>query len=471
MEVALILEGSYPYTTGGLSSWTQQLMEHLPDKRFKIVSIMPGRATLPSVKYRMPKNVVEVHTLFLEDYMLLSPHKRGRSVRLTQDEQKAVENFLAFDILTDWELAITTLSNVNKIGTSVEFLKSEYFWEYLLDRYQQDYAAKDFNRHFWSLISMYVPLLTLIQQEGPQADVYHSLSTGYAGLMGLVYKFRYGKPLILTEHGIYAREREEEIINASWVADDFKTIWIRYFYAMSTGVYKSADMVASLFNRNRDIQIELGSPSAKTVVIPNGVQVESYAERTNWDNRTNIGAILRVVHIKDVKTLIRAFKIVNSELPDTKLFIIGSGDEDLEYYLECKQLVDLLLLNGKVEFTGQVDIQTYLPLLDLLVLTSLSEGQPLVMLEGMAAGLPFVATDVGSCSELLLGQGDDSIGPAGIIVPPVSPEETAQAITVLLQDQAMRSEMGKNARLRVEKYYNQGQFIESYRQAYDRLGK
>lgn len=471
MEIALILEGSYPYTTGGMSSWTQQLMEHLPDKNFKIVSIMPGRDTLPAVKYRMPKNVTEHRTLFLEDYLLLSPLKRGRSVRLSPQEKLAVEGFLSFDPQTDWELAVLTLANTDKIGTSVEFLKSEYFWEYLLSTYRQDYASQEFNRHFWSMVSMYVPLLTLVQQQGPQADVYHALSTGYAGLMGLVYKFKYGKPLILTEHGIYAREREEEIIKAKWVAEDFKQIWIRYFYAMSTGVYKHADMVASLFGRNRDIQIELGSSPAKTVVVPNGVNVGSYAERKNWESTQNIGSILRVVPIKDVKTLIRAFKIVNAVLPETKLFIIGSGEEDLEYYLECKQLVELLGLSDHVVFTGQVDIHSYLPILDLLVLTSLSEGQPLVMLEGMAAGLPYVATDVGSCSELLLGREDDDIGPAGIVVPPVSSEDIARAIMTLLQDQAMRSQMGKNARMRVEKHYNQEQFIDSYRRAYDRLGK
>jgi len=427
-EVALILEGSYPYTTGGLSSWAQQLMTHLPEKRFKIVSIMPGRASLPSVKYRLPDNVTELCTLFFDDYMLLSPIKRGRSVRLLQQEQREVENFLAFDPQTDWALAIKTLADESKVGTSVEFLKSEFFWDYLLKVYHHDYATKEFNLYFWSMISMYVPLLTLIQQKGPQADIYHALSTGYAGLMGMVYKFKYAKPLILTEHGIYAREREEEIINAKWVADDFKKIWIRYFYAMSTGVYKSADMVISLFNRNRDIQIELGSPPPKTVVIPNGVDTKGYVERTEWESRQNIGAILRVVPIKDVKTLIRAFKLVNNALPETTLYIIGSGEEDLEYYLECKQLVDLLLLTDKVVFTGQVDIKTYLPILDLLVLTSLSEGQPLVMLEGMVAGLPFVATDVGSCRELLLGHGEDGIGSAGIVVTPMSQEEIAQAI-------------------------------------------
>jgi len=470
MEVALILEGSYPYTTGGLSSWTQQLMTHLPEKKFKIISIMPSRSTLPSLKYRPPSNVTELHTLFLEDFMLLSPTKRGRSVRLSTQERLAVEGFLTFGSDTNWELAVTTLANIAKVGTSVEFLKSDFFWEYLLRTYSDGHATKDFNRHFWSLVSMYVPLLTLIQQQGPRADAYHALSTGYAGLMGLVYKFKYSKPLILTEHGIYAREREEEIINASWVAPDFKKIWISYFYAMSTGVYKSADMIISLFNRNRDIQLELGAPASQTRVIPNGVDTTRFAERSSWDSRQNIGAVLRVVPIKDVKTLIRAFKIISSELPGTTLFIIGSGEEDLAYYLECKQLVDLLLLTDRVVFTGHVDIRDYLPRLDVLLLTSLSEAQPLVMLEGMAAGLPFVATDVGSCSELLLGRPGEGIGPAGIIVPQVSPEDTAQATIRLLTDHALRREMGSNARQRVEQFYNQEQFINSYRQAYESFG-
>ena len=51
----------------------------------------------------------------------------------------------------------------------------------------------------------------------PEADVYHSISTGYGGILATLGSLTYDKPLFLTEHGIYTREREEELLRAKWV--------------------------------------------------------------------------------------------------------------------------------------------------------------------------------------------------------------------------------------------------------------
>lgn len=466
MEIALILEGSYPYTTGGLSTWTNQLISSLEDHKFKIISIMPSRDKLLEHKYPLPSNVIEMQTLFLEDFLRLSPIKKKKSPKLSSEELNAIEQFLAFAQNVNWERATKTLADKQKIGNAVEFLKSETIWTYLLRVYEQDFAEQDFNRFFWAMISMYVPLINMLQQEGLQADIYHALSTGYAGLIGLVHKLKFNKPLMLTEHGIYAREREEEIINACWLEGGFKKMWIQFFYFISTGVYQYADLIISLFQKSRSIQMELGASSSKTLIIPNGVDPDLFNFSCETKKGVNIGAVLRIVPIKDIKTLIRAFKIVQDQLPYAKLFIIGSGEEDFAYYLECRQLVELLNLSDKIRFTGQVDIKEHLDYMDVLVLTSISEGQPLVMLEGMASGIPFVATDVGSCRELLEGFPDDQIGPAGIVTQPVSPEETAKAIITLLTNRESRRQMGLNARKRIEKYYTQEQFIDNYREAY-----
>jgi len=313
---------------------------------------------------------------------------------------------------------------------------------------------------------MYVPLIHLFQQDGLKADVYHPLSTGYAGLMGLLLALRNKRPLLLTEHGIYAREREEEIIHATWVDEAYKTMWIRYFYFISQGVYRHAERTVALFELNSEIQQGLGLASQRALVIPNGVDLRRFRPRAGTGDGTILGAILRVVPIKDVKTLLRAFRLIVSAAPSTQLWIIGGFDEDQEYYAECKHLIDMLNLSESITFTGQVDISLYLPKLDLVVLTSLSEGQPLVMLESMAAGLPIVATDVGSCRELLEGGTGDTLGAAGVVVPPSSPDATAAAILGLLGDHAVRAQMGKTARARVERYFSQERFTGNYRQLY-----
>lgn len=96
--------------------------------------------------------------------------------------------------------------------------------------------------------------------------------------------------------------------------------------------------------------------------------------------------------------------MVIDKMPDAKLWIIGPTDEDEEYFEECKDLVENLDMEKYITFTGRVDVREYYSFLDLLLLTSISEGQPLSILEGLSSGIPFIATDVGNCCEILQGK-------------------------------------------------------------------
>ena len=90
---------------------------------------------------------------------------------------------------------------------------------------------------------------------------------------------------------------------------------------------------------------------------------------------------------------------------------MGPTDEDEKYARECFELVDMLGVKD-VEFTGRVDVRNYLGKMDFTLLTSISEGQPLTILESYAAHCPVIATDVGNCQELIYGP-TDSFGCAG----------------------------------------------------------
>ena len=131
-------------------------------------------------------------------------------------------------------------------------------------------------------------------------------------------------------------------------------------------------------------------------------------------------------------------------------------------------MVRLLGLANVVTFTGRVDCGPYYEVLDVVVLTSLSEGQPLSVLEALACGIPVVATDVGACRELLTGRlpEDRELGPAGLVTLPADPEGTAGAILRLLEDPGLRRAMGRAGRWRAEKYYCQQRVREYYLQLY-----
>lgn len=107
--------------------------------------------------------------------------------------------------------------------------------------------------------------------------------------------------------------------------------------------------------------------------------------------------------IKDVKTFIRAMRGVVSAMPEAEGWIVGPEEEDPDYASECRSLVASLGLQDKVKFLGFRRIGEVLPQLGLMVLTSISEAQPLVILEAWAAGAPVVSSDVGSCRELIEG--------------------------------------------------------------------
>ena len=126
-------------------------------------------------------------------------------------------------------------------------------------------------------------------------------------------------------------------------------------------------------------------------------------------------------------------------------------------------------LEDKVLFLGFQNIKDILPKIGLLTLTSISEGMPLVVLEGFAAGLPCVATDVGSCRQLIYGglnEEDIAIGKAGEVVPIANPAELARAYVRILGDEDLWREYQKNAIRRVNTFYTKELFLENYRRIY-----
>ncbi|PRX59177.1 glycosyltransferase involved in cell wall biosynthesis [Cohnella sp. SGD-V74] len=464
----MIAEGSYPYVTGGVSSWIHQIATQMQEHEFIIYTIAAQRSQQGKFKYKLPDNVIEVKETFLDTY-LTEEGQWGTRVSLTDANRDNLMRLLGDTGNVEWK-ELFALLRQDKYARVSDFLQSKDFYDVLQALCLKRYPLVPFTEMFWTVRSMILPLFLIIRENVPQADLYHSVSTGYAGVVGALAKQLHGKPFLLTEHGIYSREREEEIIKADWVKGYFKDLWIQYFYRLSGSAYENADQVTTLFNRNREIEIELGCDADKIRIIPNGVLVERYdgLDRQKPEDQLYLGAIIRVVPIKDIKTMLLSFMLIKEERPDAVFFIMGSYEEDEEYYEECTKLVDSLQLKDVI-FTGAVNVLEYIGKMDVLLLTSISEGQPLAILEGMAAAKPYVATNVGSCKELLEGL-DDGIGPAGLVVPVMHVEQIARAVLQLANSKKTREEYGRNAYARVSRYYRQEDVIANYRKLYGELG-
>jgi len=468
MKICLIAEGSYPYITGGVSSWIHSLISNMPEHEFALFTIAANEEQCGKFRYALPPNLVEIKETFLDTY-LNEEGRWGRRFQLNDNQKASLGSLLGGGGEIDWG-GVFDLLRTDRFRYAADFLMSRDYFDILVDLCEEKYNQVPFTEMFWTVRSMILPLFLTIRHPVPRADLYHSVSTGYAGVVGGLARHLYGKPFILTEHGIYSREREEEIIKADWVKGYFKDLWIEYFYRLSGCAYDSADRVVTLFNRNREIEIELGCPADKIELIANGVNVADYASiaREPEAHVFRIGAIVRVVPIKDLKTMIQCFAIVKQEVPEAELLIMGPAEENNEYALECYQLVEALQVQG-IEFTGEVNVRDYLSRFDLMLLSSISEGQPLAILEGMAAGIPWVATDVGSCRELLQER-DDGIGHCGVIVPVMHYEQMAEAIIRLYRSKDLLKEMGRNGRLRAQQHYTRSRFIANYRRLYSEFG-
>ena len=491
-DVTLLLEGTYPFVSGGVSSWVHQIIRGLPDVAFSLVFIGGSADRYEKIRYPLPPNVVH-----LEEHFLSEVPKGDRVAARPGDAafygcSAALHDALAGDGSKDLsalldKMVVALLQNPRR--HELDFLFSERSWEQICDRYTRSARDRSFLEYFWTVRSMHAPLFAMarVAANVPPSRSFHVISTGFAGFLATLLRKARGQPLILTEHGIYTKERRIELLQAGWIPDDeqlsptaqsatigfFRQVWIRFFESLGKMTYGAADPIVSLYEGNRSRQIRDGADAARTTVVPNGIDVGRFAPlraRRPAAIPRVLGLIGRVVPIKDIKTFIRAMRVVVTQLPDVEGWVVGPQDEDREYALECEDLVRSLGLEASVKFTGPQNVDDIYPKLGLNILTSISEAQPLVVLEAFAAGLPSVTSDVGCCRELIDGVGPDdtSLGSAGVVVDIADPHATARAAIELLTDGARWYAAQRAGIQRVERYYTQTMMLERYRSIYGR---
>ena len=412
-DVCLILEGSYPFVTGGVSSWIQMIVSQLKELTFSILVISPD-SSLKEPRYEYPPNVVEVVEAYIENEYFLNCPSRGtvgndqwdciKSFHegLGSEDNSSFKEFFQMVAPSDGRPAID-------LRTMLKNRKAFSIIRYFNEKFSGLSPLLDYF-HTWR--STHYPLFHLLRVKIPRARMYHTISTGFAGFLGVLAHLRYDKPLLLTEHGIYTKEREMDIMRADWIKEHQKGFWLKYFHALGRLTYHYCAEITSLFEVNRQLQISMGASPEKSTVIPNGVSLERYTflKRERTLTKFAVGLVGRVTPIKDVKTYVKACALVLEKYPFVKFYVLGPWEEDPVYVEECQSLSRDLSIDNSLEFTGKVNMSDWYPKLDLVVLSSVKEAQPLVLIEAMCSGIPSVATRVGGVHEII----DDS----GIIVNP-----------------------------------------------------
>jgi glycosyltransferase involved in cell wall biosynthesis len=511
-DVCLLVEGTYPYVSGGVSSWVHDVIGGHPELTFAVLYVGSYPGAHGETRFKLPPNVVALHHVFCQDTALAPLDAAGRAtlreqiraLRATIDARPSPSRVLAglermhvggeagTDVLAALACNDLTLPELLHGRSSFQLLTT------IAERVAPDAPFLDL---FWHYRAIFAPVLRLLAAPTVVARCYHAVATGYAGLLAALWSHRTGRPLMVTEHGIYARERDMELARADWIRDEaggaaeprsainswaprispLRRLWSSFFRALSRIAYVQARHIITLSDVNRNKQIADGAPSAKIEIVPNGValQASTRPARDGNDARDvvalpprplRVGFVGRVVPIKDLVTFVRACDLALNAV-DLEARVIGPSDEDPGYAARCRQLVARLGRSSNIQFVGPMPPAQIYGDLDVVVLTSFSEGQPLVILEAYAWGVPVVATDVGACREMVEGRTaeDRAIGPSGFVTRVAAPKETAAALVRLARDVRLRWRMGAAGHQRVTAYYQRRDMLARYRGLYASL--
>jgi glycosyltransferase involved in cell wall biosynthesis len=211
-----------------------------------------------------------------------------------------------------------------------------------------------------------------------------------------------------------------------------------------------------------------GIPPKKVEVVYNGINLAAYANGSHDRRavRQEIGVgdqdlviiqVARLDPLKDHATAIHTLEHVVRRRADARLVLVGEGPE----LGMIKRVVAECNLSSQVRLLGlRKDIGRLLSAADVFLLTSVSEGIPLAVIEAMAAGLPVVATRVGGTGEVV------EEGQTGLLAPAGDSAALAMNILRLADDSTLGHELGQRGRERAQAVFSESQMLASYAQRY-----
>jgi glycosyltransferase involved in cell wall biosynthesis len=198
---------------------------------------------------------------------------------------------------------------------------------------------------------------------------------------------------------------------------------------------------ASVFLTPSDAQAWQQAGLNNTVALPN--PLAWWPEHPFAATSRTVGCISRFSEEKGVQELLEAWSLIVDEVPSWELLLVGSGPDEAQIRERAAAL------RGVRMMAPVADVSSIFSELGVFVLPSRTEGLPLALMEAMASGLPSVATDCSSGVRLLAG---DERAPAVELVPRGDVPELASAIRFLIEDEARREQLARNARERAQEF-------------------
>ncbi|MFF4584405.1 GT4 family glycosyltransferase PelF [Streptomyces sp. NPDC001388] len=471
-HVTMLTEGTYPLVHGGVSTWCDQLVKGMPEVDFHIVSIS-GSGREP-VTWELPHNVhrhTSVPTWGPRPGRDRPPY--GRDLRrFTDAYERLLLSFLDPEAPCDFGESLYELAELAREGRLSAALRSEtalrsLMWIWTMPHLPTAAAAPTVHDALTAtdlLEHALRPLGVRIARsaDGTAGTVAHAVSSGLATLPALTARHFDGVPFLLTEHGIYLRER---YLGSRREAHRWpvKAFMLGFHRALNSLGYRTADLITPCNQYNRRWEERGGADPGKIRTVYNGVDPHAFPHAGPEPEVPTLTWCGRVDPIKDLETLLRAYALVRAELPETRLRLFGPvppGGE--EYATRLEKLAAELGVTDGLTFEGRVtEVWRAYAAGHVVMLSSISEGFPFSIIEAMSCGRTTVSTDVGGVRE--------AVGDTGLVVPPREPEKMAAAALTLLKNDEQRLELGELSRRRVIDRFTLRRSVDNFRTIYQEL--
>ncbi len=301
-------------------------------------------------------------------------------------------------------------------------------------------------------IAVFLKARRLITQQG-EYDLIHAYQASQAAGGGWLLKWAYPRiPFLVTV-------QEGKILSEqSWLTKLFRYL-----------IFKKADRATAISNYLAEY-VASQNKNLLVSIIPNGVDAANYELRImNYELRQKLGmkpdekviiTVSRLVPKNGVEDLIDAFAYARQQSSNPlKLIIAGDGElkEGLKNKIRNLKLDNNVLVLGEIQ---SEQIPDYLSCADVFVRPSLSEGLGTAFLEAMASGVAIIGTPVGGIPDFLKN------GETGLFCEPRNPQDIADKIIEIIQNQDLREKLIKNARKLVEEKYNWDTIAQEFKKIY-----
>ncbi|MFG3493755.1 GT4 family glycosyltransferase PelF [Streptomyces sp. NPDC047928] len=464
-HVTLLTEGTYPHVHGGVSTWCDQLVRGMPEVDFQVLALT-GSGREP-VTWDLPPNLYR-HTAF----PLWGPAPgRSRLPLFGRERRRFTDTYERFllSILDpdapgcDFGDGLYALAELARAGRLSAALRSESVLRSLMWIWTMPHlptaAARPTVHDALTATDLLEHALRPLAARIPDDCVAHAVSSGLATLPALTAQHFDGVPFLLTEHGIYLRERYlgYRTETQTWPV---KALMLGFYRELNSLGYRKADLITPCNQYNRRWEERGGAPADRIRTVYNGVDPHAFPLAGPDPDVPTLSWCGRIDPIKDLETLIRAYAIARAELPELRLRLFGpvpAGNEDYRTRLE-KLAAELGVTDG-ISYEGRIsDVARAYAAGSVVMLSSISEGFPFSIIEAMSCGRTTVSTDVGGVRE--------AVGDTGLVVPPREPAVMAEAALRLLRDDAHRAELGRRARQRVIDQFTLRRSVDGFRRIY-----